>query len=258
MARAPAVIKQPKTNLPATIEEEMAAEIAALQSRLAAPSGDMISCAGKVFALPDGQKSSDPLRVIIVDFITMNAYYDRKYDPQNPTPPACFALGLEPTKMVQSVNSPDNQNPEGDCSSCWAGQWGSDGKGKACGNARLLAVLPAIEDLSDDTPMWLIKVSATALKGFDGYVASVARAFNRPVRGVSTLIDFNPNTDYPQLIFGSPEPISKEHLLIAHGRRGEAMKRLMTEPDVSGWEPVVAKAAPKGKAPARAAAGGRR
>jgi len=36
------------------------------------------------------------------------------------------------------------------------------------------------------------------------------------------------------------------------------MKRLMTEPDVSGWEPVVAKAAPKGKAPARAAAGGRR
>jgi len=106
--------------------------------------------------------------------------------------------------------------------------------------------------------MWLIKVSATALKGFDGYVASVARAFNRPVRGVSTLIDFNPNVDHEQLIFGSPEPISKEHLLIAHGRRGEAMKRLMPEPDVSGWEPVVAKAAPKGKAPARAAAGGRR
>jgi hypothetical protein len=190
----------------------------------------------------------------------MNAYYDRKYDPQNPTPPACFALGLEPGSMMESINSPDDQNKDakgnpGGCSSCWAGQWGSDGKGKACGNARLLAVLPAIEDLSDDTPLWLLKVSATALKGFDGYVSSVARVFNRPVRAVSTLVDFNPNTDYPQLIFSHPEVISDEHLLIAHSRREEALNRLMTEPDVSSYQPIVV---PKGKAPKAAAAGGRR
>jgi len=218
MARAPAVVKQ-TSNLPATIEEEMAAEIAALQSRLAAPSGDMIRCGGKVFTLPDGQKSPDPLRVIIVDFVSYNAYYGRDYDEKNPTPPACFALGPTVKGLIESINSPDDQNTEEDaktgekipqgCDTCWANVFGSDGNAKACKNARLLAILPAIEDLSEDTPMWLIKVSPTALKGFDGYVASVARTFNRPVRGVSTLIDFNPAVKYDQLIFGSPEPISK-------------------------------------------------
>lgn len=258
MAKTPGTsVAKGKLSLPVNINDEMAAEVAALQSRLAAPSGDRISCTlNKTFKTPDGQESSDPMRVIIVDFVSFNTYYPERYDPNNIVPPTCFALGLEPTGLIPSSNSPDNQNPEG-CSSCWANQWGSNGKGKACGNTKLLAVLPAIDDLSEETPMWILRVSATAIKGFDAYVGSVARAFQRPVRAVSTLIGFDPHSDYAKLVFGNPEPISNQHLLIAHSRREEAMARLMTEPDVSA---VLAenKPAAKGKPAGKAVARGRR
>jgi hypothetical protein len=251
MART--AVAKPKTNLPANIDEELAAEVAALSSRLSAPSGDRISCTlNKTFKLPDGQESSEPLRVIIVDFVSYNTYYTERYDPNNIVPPACFALGLEPTGLIPSGNSPDCQSEN--CAACWANQWGSNGKGKACDNNKLLAVLPAIDELTADTPMWIIKVSKTAVKGFDGYVAGVARAFQKPVRAVSTLIDFDQNSDYAKLVFGSPEPITKEQFMMAHSRREEAMQRLMTEPDVSAFAAAPKPATAKGRAPAAARA----
>jgi hypothetical protein len=249
MART--AVAKAKSNLPANIDAELAAEVAALSSRLSAPSGDRISCTlNKTFKLPDGQESSDPLRVIIVDFVSYNTYYTERYDPNNIVPPACFALGLEPTGLIPSANSPDCQAES--CATCWANQWGSNGKGKACDNTKLLAVLPAIEDLNDETPMWVIKVSKTATKGFDGYVASVARAFQKPIRAVSTLIDFDQNSDYSKLVFGSPEPITQEQFMVAHSRRQEAMQRLMTEPDVSSFQAAAKPAPAKGRAPAAA------
>ena len=222
--------KPAKGNLPANINAEMEAEVAALASRLSAPSGDRIALTqAKTFKLPDGRESPGPLDAIIVDFISYNAYYEGRYDPNNIVPPNCFAMGLEPTGLIPSKTSPDVQAEA--CASCWANQFGTAGKGKACQNRKLLALLPA--DATEDTPLMILSVSPTAIKGFDGYVGSVARAFQKPVRAVITEIGIDENSDYAKLTFGNPQACSNTQLALAHSRREEAMQRLMTEPDFS-------------------------
>lgn len=224
------------------IRAQMRAEIAAMNTRLGAAGGDVIKCTqDKQFELPDGRRSAGPLSLVIVDFVSANFYYETAYDKKNTTPPACFALGLNPTELVPSNHSPARQADA--CASCPMNQFGSDGNGKACKNTRVLAVLPP--GATPDTPLWTLKVSPTAIKAFDAYVKSVAATFEMPPVGVITEVSFDPNQSYGSLRFGSPQP--NPDLEVGLARRKEAMARLMTEPDVSAY----AAPAPAKKAPAR-------
>jgi len=218
-----------KTNVVslAAMQEKLRADVAALAGRTAPPSGDMIRFDGKMFVLPDGNKVPGPLDLVLVDFLSYYNFYEGAYDKDNIVPPTCFALGLEPTSLVPSDNSPEKQASA--CSSCPMNQFGSAGKGKACTNNRLIAVLPPDADV--DTPIWIMKVSPTALKAFDGYVTQVARQFNLPPIGVVTEVSFDENVAYPSLRFGNPRP--NANLADHFPRKEEAMTRLMTEPDVS-------------------------
>jgi hypothetical protein len=245
--RGTAVAVQAKINLPVNIAAQMAAEIEAFKGRIAAPSGDRIKADEKLFTLPNGD-TSDTLSVIIVDFVSYNAYYDKPWNSNQIVPPNCFSIGLEPAGMVPSENSPEMQAES--CAACWANQWKSSatGAGKACSNTKLLAVI-APDD--PDAPLMLLKVTATALKSFDAYVTGVARAFQRPPRGVITEITFDPNPKYSSLRFGNPVACTPDQLALAYSRKDDAMTRLMVEPDVSAF--VAAPAAPaRGKAPAKA------
>jgi hypothetical protein len=241
-SKALAVTGKASSNI-VSIKDALARELASLAGKTAPPGGDMIRMKGKEFILPDGTKTPGPLDLVIVDFVSSNKFYEGAYDPNNITPPACFAIGDSPTTLVPSVNSPLKQSDS--CATCPMNQFGSSGKGKACSNARLLAVLPP--DADADTPIWLLSVSPTALKGFDGYVNSVARQFQLPPVGVITSVGLNPNEAYPQLTFSDPQPNTQvaEHF----ARKEEARTRLMTEPDVSAFEVPQPKA--KGKTVAR-------
>ena len=117
-------------------------------------------------------------------------------------------------------------------------QFGSSGKGKACKNMRLLAVLPP--DADADTPLWTLAVSPTAIKGFDGFVGSVARTFQMPPISVIASVDFNPNETFASLTFGDPRP--NENLAEHFARQAEAKELLMAEPDVAGFNQAPAKA----------------
>jgi hypothetical protein len=212
---------------------QMRADVAALASRLGAPGGDVIRCTqDKFFELPDGTKTPGPLNLVIVDFVSSNNFYDGPYDPKNLTPPACFAIGLNPTELVPSDNSPVRQADA--CAVCPLNAFGSGdkGNGKACKNTRVLAVLPP--GATKDTPLWVLKTSPTAIKGFDAYVKSVANAFEVPPVGVVTEVGFDPSQTYGTLRFGNAQP--NVDIEVGYGRRREAMERLMTEPDVSGYE----------------------
>lgn len=257
MARAPAAPKTPgttvakantKTNLPVSIEDEMAAEVAALSSRLQAPSGDRIGLTKTgVFKLPNGEEN-DALNVVIVDFVATNAFYDKPYVPGEFSPPACFAIGAANNNDLEP--SPNSPVPQSDsCGTCWANEFKSaaNGKGKACSNNRLLAVTAPDEE--EDRPILLLKVPTTSMKGFDGYVDSVARAFKMPVRAVMTEVTSTPG-DWENCQFGHPEPLSRDLLLRVHARKQEAMDRLMVEPDCSTYTAPVAKGKPAGRAPA--------
>ena len=231
------------------VNAEMAAEIAALSKRVSAPSGDRITVtAQKTFKLPNGLEVDGELEAVIVDFAAANFYYTDSFDRNNVTPPACFALGLEPAGMTPSENVPDSQAAS--CASCWANQFGSSGKGKACQNTRLLAILPT--DATAETPLWIMKVSPTAIRAFDGHVSAVARKHGLPVRGVVTKISFSED-QWASLRFSEAALAPKDLLLEAHSRKAEAIERLLTEPDTAGGA-TKSVAPPKGKRPAAPAA----
>lgn len=227
--------KAPGTAL-VNIHEELKKEAAAIASRIAAPGGDKISVTqDKFFKLPTGQRSQDPLRMVIVDFVSNNRFYDvEKFDESNPIPPACFAIGVEPKGMVPSPRSPVMQVEKGEsCDTCVLNEFGSSGKGKACKNGRLLALLPDNDD--PDAPIWLLQVSATAIKAFDAYVATIKTQFDMPPISVSTEIYLDPGLKYGSLRFGNPQP--NANLRVHYDRKAAARTRLLVEPDVSQYKP---------------------
>lgn len=243
-------VKKPTGGAIVSIQEALKKQAQELNEKVAPASGITIGVTqAKEFRLPDGQKV-DELQVVIVDFTSANYFYEGEYDKDNIQPPACFAIGTNPLNLVPSDNSPAKQNDT--CKGCPMNEFGSAGKGKACKNTRVLAVLPP--DATEDTPIWLLKVSPTAIKGFDSYVRSVASTFQMPPISVVTTVSFDPNSDYASLRFGDPQP--NENLAAHFNRQDEARKLLAEEPDVSQYGAQQAK--PAKRPQAKAAAGGRR
>lgn len=209
-------------------------ELEALKARLAKPSGDKIKISSKQFKLPSGD-ILDFLDVVIVDFVYFNTYYEGAFDSQNIVPPGCFAISPEQKGMAPSANAPDCQSDCGTCQGCWANEFGSSGKGKACQNRVLMAILPT--DANAETPFSILDISPTAIKGFSSYVASVASGLRRPPYGVVTHIECNPATKYDVAIFSDPQPIEDEGFItMLRARRADARERLLTEPDVSAFK----------------------
>ena len=262
MAKTATAVTKAKINLPVDINAAMQQEVADIQKRISAPSGDRIMITqSKTFKLPSGEEL-DELEAVVVDFAAANFYYTEAFDRNSITPPVCFALGLEPAGLEPSTNSPDKQCDA--CAGCWANQFGSAGKGKACQNTRMLALLAP--DADAETPLYILKVSPTAIKSFDAHVSKVASSFQMPVRAVVSKLSFSPDSDYPTLRFNVLRPAEKDLIMLAQNRLEEARKRLLTEPDVSALKaandaPPKAKAKAKAPAkalPARKAAGGKR
>lgn len=234
MAKAEAVKKTPGTAL-VNMRAELDAETLALGRRIEAPGGDKVKLTkSKEFKLPDGTKHPGPLTVVILDFVSTNTFHDKPYKEGEISPPACFAIGLEPTSLVPSETSPDVQSES--CAKCPNNEFGSKGSGKACKNGRRLAIVAGDGDLAadPDSPMWIIEVSPTSLKAFDAYVSTVRTQFQMPPIGVITDIFFDPNSEYQSLRFGNPQP--NPNLELHFGRRNAAKERLNSLPDVSKYE----------------------
>lgn len=241
-------VKKPSSGAVVNIAEMLRAQAAAMSERTAPASGISIRVGqDKMLSLPDGSKA-DSLDLVVVDFVARNEFYEGKYDPKNIVPPICVAIGSNPLKLVPDDSSPNKQND--DCSSCPMNAFGSDGEGKACKNGRILAVLPA--DADEDTPIWLLKVSPTALKGFDGFVQNTARTFQMPPVGVIVTVSCDENKTYASLTFSNAVP--NPNLNVHFARQEEARALLNTVPDMTAHAPAAAPA----KAPARRATAGRR
>jgi hypothetical protein len=242
VASTAVAVKKPAGNI-VSIQEALRAQAAATSERVAPASGIKISTAGKQFSFPNGDKST-AFNAVVVDFVARNEFYEDNYDPSAIVPPVCFAIGSNPLKLVPSMNSPIRQSDS--CNGCPMNEFKSKGNGKACSNTRYLAVLPP--DADESTPIWLLKVSATALKGFDSFVAGVARSFTLPPVGVVVEITFDPATSYPKLVFS--DPVLNENVADHFARQEEARELLAAEPDVSSFVADKPKASAK-RAPAR-------
>jgi hypothetical protein len=240
-------VARAKINLPVDVNAAMAAEVALLQSRISAPTGDRITVTqAKTFKLANGTEVDD-FEAIVIDFVAANYFYKEAFERGNITPPQCFSLSMEPAGMGPSKSSPDPQGVA--CSSCWANQFGSAGKGKACQNTRLLAIIPT--DATVETELSIIKVSPTAIRAFDAHAANVARKHGMPVRAVLTKFSFSED-QYSSVRFTDMGLADKDLVLLANSRKEEAIARLLTEPnvvaandDAGNKKAVVRKPAPK-------------
>ena len=229
------------------LKADLAKQAEEIGKKIQAPSGDKIRLTkDKKFVLPDGTKSEAGavLSVVVLDFVAGTNFYDRPYSEDDPIPPACFALGEGNHKtLIPSENAPDKQSD--DCLSCPNNQFGSAGKGKACKNFYLLAVTQPDDD--PESPVWLLKVSSTGLRSWDGHVGAVRAAFKTPPVGVVTDVWLDADSDFQSLRFGNP--VENPNVALHNGRRAAALKRLLIEPDVSAYEAPkkVVRVAPKKK-----------
>jgi hypothetical protein len=144
----------------------------------------------------------DPLNLIVVAQSLLNTYYDSDYDPQQKTPPACFAVGpvTEDGDAVLHAH-PTSPKPQGNgesraCIGCPQNQFGSAaiGKGKACANTRQLAVVmsddPAFES-AGELKWATMTISPTGLGPWGKFVTGLGTLAKRPPHGVITQFSFN-------------------------------------------------------------------
>jgi hypothetical protein len=229
-----------------SMQDAIKGELAELASRTGAPGGDMIRVTqDKKFVTPNGDMTV--LNVVIVDFVTQRAFYDRPFDKKNQTPPACIAISAKPTGMAPFKDVPVRQSDN--CDGCPMNEWGSDGDGKACKEHRLLAVIP--EDADATTEVALLSVSPTALKAYDGYVRSLAASLQKAPFQVLTEIKFAEDQTYATLRFGNPRPADPDLVAIAFSLREAARTRLLAKPDTSGYVPLSSTGKPKARVAAR-------
>lgn len=259
MARKPAAAAPRVTsNLPAVVTlAQLSEESTAIASRIGAASGDRIRSEGNMkFILPDGSEGQE-IECVVLDFVSHNLFYDRAYDPKSPIPPACFAIGPEPTVLTPSPNSPDRQSET--CAGCVLNQFNTalgGGKGKGCKNTRLIAVIPlvAMDEPDKDHPIWTLSVPPASLANFDGYVRTLASKHKTIPVGVVTTISLGEG-QYFSPKFNITRPLTQDELNFFYPRRTEATTRIMSEPDVTGYEPPPpARGRPAVKAPAKAGA----
>jgi hypothetical protein len=224
-----------------SIQDALKAQAAALADRVAPASGNKIrTTQDKKFVLPDGTVTPGPLELVIVDFAGVNNWYDRAFKKGEESPAACYAASTNIKNMVPFANSPVKQNDN--CQTCPRNEWPEGGGPKECQNGRLMAVLPP--DSDEDTPLWLLQASATAIKGFDSYVSGVARAFQSMPLSVVTTVSFDEGVTYAKLMFSDPKP--NPNLAAHFGRQAEATELLLAERDVSGYKPLAPPPSRKG------------
>jgi len=220
-------------SLPAEVRAQLAAQVAGDIERLGAIGGkDAIRVTqDKTFEMPNGDVL-DTLEVIVLDFVYRNEFYLGAFNRKEIKPPACFAINPASAALTPSAKSPMKQS-DSTCEDCQQNEYGSSpqGDGKACKNTVLLAVLPTNAD--ENSPIWTVKSSPTAIRHFNSYVSKISRTVQAPLSAVATKIFFDPSSSYASLRF---EAIGANAVFaVTQPRLAEARDRLLQEPDVTGF-----------------------
>ena len=233
-------------NLMATVEDTTA--------RIKSTAGNTIGIRNSKFTFKQ-EVIGRSMVAIALDFVHAQTYYDTKFDPDNPAPPACHALSATGDDMQPFAKSPQKQNEFCDC--CELNAWGSAdvGRGKACAQQIKIALVAAGpgETLAS-CEMAIMTLPPTSLKNWNAYVKQLAKAHNLPPFAFYTRFSFEENEEWPVLTFEAESMVADVEELTQicgadgkSGRVGEAREMLLTPPDFS------AQAEPKKKVGKKAA-----
>ena len=200
--------------------------------------GSIISVKNGKFMLGDDELPQ-PLNVIIVDSRFENAFYTTAYDPDNPQPPGCYAVGTDQDELVPAEDVPERQSDS--CFDCPQNEWGSAdvGRGKACRNLRRLALSPAddLDSITTETEAASLKIAPTGLSGFSGLFKKIAKALKLPPFGVVTALETEQNGNYfivkPKLVGPIEDNALLQTILILRESSGDILE---TGYDFSNYE----------------------
>jgi len=205
------------------ISERWAEQAQQAQAEEPVGEGHFISLKSGVLSIDDEEMPGNQMYVIIIDHYRENTYFGSRYDPDQATPPKCyaFARGADGDDMGPHESMKESLvweggyfEPQNDvCRTCPMNEWGTadTGRGKACQNRRRLVLLPAgycePKKGSRDFDVHLftdpahyqtcdevqMKLPVTSAKEFSKYVSQLGAQFQRPPHGVLTRIFVEPD-----------------------------------------------------------------
>jgi hypothetical protein len=207
-------------------DEEFARIAEETREALTATTSNFISTKGKLFTFSNGP-SHNTFDCIVIDYIRINSLMP-PFNASKQNRPRCWAQGRADHLLAPS---PSVTQPQADsCAACALNKFGSatnGSKGKACTNTYRLALVPP--DATKDSDIWLLKVSPTSLARWTHYVKLAEANFGAGgFCRVVTNLSFDPNKDYPSLIFKIHSPISNPEVVL--GLRKRACDEIMAEP----------------------------
>lgn len=234
---AKAAKKSTNTDMTNWDEELAAAAINTMTREANAGGGESFSTKDGILSFNGNPIEGNTMAVVIVDAVIANANYIDKYDPKNPSGPNCFAFGRNEADLVPHPNVVKAGTAQHvSCDGCPRNEWGSadEGKGKACGNGRRLALIPAGELTGDDFDVFeaytdpklfadaaigFLKVPATSIKPFASFTKQVIATTKRPEWAIFSQITLEGKT----LSFKALGKVPNELMPIIKAKHEEAM-----------------------------------
>lgn len=191
-----------------------------------------ISTKGGRLTYHDTQLRDNQMTVIILAALVENVYYERPFDPDNPSSPDCFAFSEDGEDMAPHEKAHEPQHET--CKGCPHDEWGSAdrGRGKKCKNQRRLAVLSCEEatpKMIEEGEIAMLEVSVTAVKGYSAYAKQLALSGLAPWAWQTTIsLVQSPGDTYFHLEFQSTDrkPISEKLYSLILKRVKEAEKMI--------------------------------
>lgn len=229
------------------VEEQMAAFASGAKARINQPAGNSIGIRNSKFTYKQ-EVIGDTLLVVAIDFVHVNSWYDQRFDPDAPAPPACFAISDDGVDMEPFDISPVAQHER--CDGCPQNAWGSadQSRGKACKNQYRIACMEVDAD-AGEADIAFLTLPPTSQKNWDKYITGLERKLGKPPFGVVTQFGFDTDFDYPVITMDVESVIADAPKLAGIMARMDEVRKSLNEPfDVAGYE-APAKAAKKKPAP---------
>jgi hypothetical protein len=192
-----------------------------------------------------GEDLGKTMDVVVVDFVRSRGWYDRPFNEDDPSPPACFALSADGIGMEAHETSPV---PQGElCEECWADEWGSapNESAKACREHYLLGLISADQVGDPDADVAYMRVPPTSLAAWDSYAVKRSKVLNLPALAFITTISFDDDSEFQKLLFDEAGRVEENDLGALFDIRETVHEVLMTAPDVSNYEPPTKKKSKK-------------
>lgn len=220
--------------------EELAKEAKELASR-ERPAVSQIGLRAGVMMYQGQMIPGNKLDVIIIASAVENRYDTKPFDPNNITPPDCFALSITGEEMVPSPKAVAIQAQT--CAECPHGHWQPNPKKpgknhKPCKEKRRLALLPADVIKSGNiktAELALLTVPTTSIKNWATFVNASVAEFGRPPWALLSEVSAAPHVvNQFEVKFKAKDLVPDELLGLIRERIGQAEEQLLTPYDATG------------------------